>query len=204
MVDEWLQRCALADSSVSWNGRPILPVMPTPNWNHVGPRVLQDAVSRDVRSENRLKIFSGTANEPLSQVFIANLVMAEALGGVLSWSSFAAAAADYGQVHLKQLYWQGNVSMCPCDRSESVLQQGMSFSVILEATDLSLAYQVCIDIMTITGKGGLKTSCLLCICHCRRQLVTWVLIWERLPSSALRMVRSMYSYKKVFEVAMCF
>jgi hypothetical protein len=71
----------------------------------VGPRVLQDAVSRDVRSENRLKIFSGTANEPLSQVFIANLVMAEALGGVLSWSSFAAAAADCGQVHLKQLYW---------------------------------------------------------------------------------------------------
>lgn len=77
--------------------------MPTPNWNHVGPRVLQDAVSRDVRSENRLKIFSGTANEPLSQVFIAYLVMADALGGGLSWSSFAAAAPDYGQVHLNQL-----------------------------------------------------------------------------------------------------
>lgn len=69
----------------------------------MGPRVLQDAVSRDVRSENRLKIFSGTANEPLSQVFIAYLVMADALGGGLSWSSFAAAAPDYGQVHLNQL-----------------------------------------------------------------------------------------------------
>lgn len=70
----------------------------------MGPRVLQDAVPRDVRSENRLKIFSGTANEPLSQVFIAYLVMAEALGGGLSWSSFAAPAAHYGQVHINQLY----------------------------------------------------------------------------------------------------
>lgn len=34
------------------------------------------------------------------------------------------------------------MSMCPCDRSELVLQYDMAFIVMLEATDVSLAYQV--------------------------------------------------------------
>ncbi|XP_024381302.1 ribose-phosphate pyrophosphokinase 1 [Physcomitrium patens] len=61
-------KCALADSSVSWNGRPVVPVVPNQNWNSVaGSKVLRDTVLHDIRLENRLKIFSGTANKALSQ-----------------------------------------------------------------------------------------------------------------------------------------
>lgn len=69
-MDYWLQKCALADPPVSWNGKPVLPVMPTQNWNSkAGSKALRDTVLPEMRSENRLKIFSGTANESLSQVY---------------------------------------------------------------------------------------------------------------------------------------
>lgn len=78
IVVHWLQKCTLADSPVSWNGKPVLPVMPSQNWNSkAGSKALRDTVLPEMRSDNRLKIFSGTANEPLSQVRAQLLTLLE-------------------------------------------------------------------------------------------------------------------------------
>jgi hypothetical protein len=70
-----LQRCAVANtstnSSVAYNGRPVVPPMHQDNWNSgsLGSRTLTDVRVREMRNDSsRLKIFSGSANPQLSQV----------------------------------------------------------------------------------------------------------------------------------------
>ncbi|XP_024389570.1 ribose-phosphate pyrophosphokinase 1 [Physcomitrium patens] len=61
-------KCVLSDASISWNGSPVLPVMPNQNLNSmVASQPRRELVLPGMRSENRLKIFSGTANKALSQ-----------------------------------------------------------------------------------------------------------------------------------------
>ncbi|KAJ7543891.1 hypothetical protein O6H91_09G057300 [Diphasiastrum complanatum] len=60
-------RCQGADS-LAWNGRPVLPIIPTHNWSGVvGSRPMQDIFLQESKPDTRLKIFSGTANLQLSQ-----------------------------------------------------------------------------------------------------------------------------------------
>lgn len=69
-----MQKCVIANSStnssVSSNGRVVVPAMHNDNWNSLslGSRTMTDLGAREVRNEStRLKIFSGTANPQLSK-----------------------------------------------------------------------------------------------------------------------------------------
>ena len=54
---------------MSRNGKPTLPVMSSQNWNgKAGSQAMRDTVLQDMRSQNRLKIIFGTANQSMSQV----------------------------------------------------------------------------------------------------------------------------------------
>jgi ribose-phosphate pyrophosphokinase len=60
---------SLANSSVSCNGRPVIPALQQETWNGTAAsRTLADMGMREMGSNSsRLKIFSGTANPQLSQ-----------------------------------------------------------------------------------------------------------------------------------------
>jgi hypothetical protein len=67
-----MQKSAVTNSSVSGNGRRVVPAMKNLNMDRMleSPGLQDVLLQSDMRSESRLKIFSGTANQQLAHVLL--------------------------------------------------------------------------------------------------------------------------------------
>ncbi|CAK9213195.1 unnamed protein product [Sphagnum troendelagicum] len=97
-------KSAVTNSSVSWNGRRVVPAMKNLNMDRMleSPGLQNVLLQSDMRSESRLKIFSGTANQQLAHEIACYM------------------GIDLGQIHIKrfadgEIYVQLQESVRGCD-----------------------------------------------------------------------------------------